>query len=285
MHDVIPPGEARLLDELTGIVSRAAAAILAARASGLKTRAKADTSPVTAADEASEAIIVEGVAQILPGVAVVSEELSLREPPKRGEHDLVLVDPVDGTRELVAGRDEFCINLALVREGRLRLGIIAAPVLGLIWRTAAGGGAERMRLAPGAPPTHAADRCAIRTRTWPTRPVAIVSRSHLDAPTQAFLARLPAHERLASGSAIKLCRVAEGGADVYPRLGRVHQWDVAAGEAILTAAGGRVSSAQGGALQYGATAPHFLVPGFVAWGDAAAPRRFGLEAVQGDSIS
>ena len=143
------PSDAALIDELTTIVSQAAAAILAARASALNTRTKADQSPVTAADDASEAIILEGMTRLLPGVPIISEEASARAAVGAIGDEFILVDPVDGTRELVAGRDEFSINLGLVRDGRAALGIVAAPALGLVWRTAAGGGAERFRLAAG----------------------------------------------------------------------------------------------------------------------------------------
>jgi 3'(2'), 5'-bisphosphate nucleotidase len=263
-----------LIDELTTLVSRAAAAILAARAGSLATRSKADSSPVTAADEASEAVILEGLARTLPGIPVVSEEAGA--PASLAGDTYLLVDPLDGTRELVAGRDEFCVNVGLVSAGRPRLGLIGSPVMGLIWRTTARG-AERLRLAPGAAAAAASEQQIIKPRPWPPAgATAAVSRSHLDEHTQAFLARLPPTERLASGSALKLCRVAEGTADVYPRLGQVHQWDVAAGDAILTAAGGMVTTPDGTPLTYDPTRERFLVDGFVAWGDASAPARLGL---------
>jgi 3'(2'), 5'-bisphosphate nucleotidase len=262
-----------LIDELTSIVSRAASAILAVRAGGLAPRSKPDSSPVTAADVASEAIILEGLARALPGVPIVSEEAGA--PAGLAGDTYLLVDPLDGTRELVAGRDEFCINVALVAAGRPCLGLIGSPVMGLIWRTAEG--AERLRLAPGAAASAATERHAIRPRAWPQAgAIAAVSRSHLDARTQAFLARLPATERIPSGSALKLCRVAEGTADIYPRLGPVHQWDVAAGDAILSAAGGMVTTPEGAPLTYDAGRERFLVDGFVAWGDPAAPARLGM---------
>jgi len=266
-----------LIDELTNIVSRAAAAILAVREGALNVRAKQDRSPVTAADEASEAIILEGVSRTLPGVTIVAEEAFGAAPPDRLGESFALVDPLDGTREFVSGSDEFCVNLALAADGgRLRLGIIAAPALGLIWRTAAAGGAERLRLAPGAPVAEAAERTAIRARPLPgSGIVAAVSRSHLDPATAAFLAKIPGANTLASGSAIKLCRVAEGAADVYPRLAPVREWDVAAGHAIVSAAGGMVTAPSGEALSYGRIAAGFLVPGFVAWGDPEAPKRLG----------
>jgi 3'(2'), 5'-bisphosphate nucleotidase len=263
-----------LIDALTGIVSRAAAAILKARAGALATRHKADRSPVTAADEASEAVILAGLAHVLPGVPVVSEEAGAT--AELAGDAYVLVDPLDGTRELVAGRDEFCVNIALVTSGRTSLGLIASPALGLIWRTGAQG-AERLTLAPGADPKNATERSPIRTRPWPrTGAIAAISRSHLDARTQAFLERLPPTERIASGSALKLCRLAEGKADIYPRLSPVCQWDLAAGDAIVTAAGGLVTtpqgSSQGSPLTYDMTTERFLVDGFIAWGDPSAPK-------------
>jgi 3'(2'), 5'-bisphosphate nucleotidase len=273
----VTPADAGLIDALTGIVSRAAAAILAARAGALAVRSKADNSPVTAADEASEAIIMAGLATLLPGVPVVSEEAVDRGSPASSAETFVLVDPVDGTRELAAGRDEFSVNVAVVSSGRARLGIIAAPAFGLVWRTAAGGGAERLRLAAGAGVEGATERNPVRCRPWPALPtqvpVAAVSRSHLDAETDAFLRRLPPTERRPSGSAVKLAWIAEGAADVYPRLGRVREWDVAAGDAIVSAAGGLVTGSDGKPLSYGADAARFVVPGFVAWGDPAAAAR------------
>jgi 3'(2'), 5'-bisphosphate nucleotidase len=265
-----------LIDALTGIVSRAAAAILKARAGALATRHKADRSPVTAADEASEAVILAGLAHVLPGVPVVSEEAGATRELVGDAY--LLVDPLDGTRELVAGRDEFCVNIALVTSGRASLGLIASPALGLIWRTGAQG-AERLVLAPGAEPRNATERSPIRTRPWPqTGAIAAISRSHLDARTQAFLQRLPPTERIASGSALKLCRLAEGKADIYPRLSPVCQWDLAAGDAIVTAAGGLVTtpqgSSEGSSLTYDMTTERFLVDGFIAWGDPSAPKRF-----------
>ena len=141
---------------MTTIVSRAAAAILAARSGALDTRTKPDRSPVTAADDASEMVIMEGLAGVLPGVPIVSEEASGRVPPQLHGDRFVLVDPLDGTRELVAGRDEFCVCLAVVSGGRPRLGIIAAPALG------SAHGRRRRRRAP-APGAGSAGRRSIRT--------------------------------------------------------------------------------------------------------------------------
>jgi 3'(2'), 5'-bisphosphate nucleotidase len=264
----------RLLDDLTTIVSAAAAAILAARASALDPRTKPDFSPVTAADEAAEAVILDGLARVLPGIPVVSEEAAGRTIPDHLGEQFVLVDPLDGTRELLAGRNEFTVNVAIVSAGRPVLGIVSAPALGLVWR-GQGGRAERLRLAPGAPAGGAHERGAIRTRSCPaTGLIAAISRSHLDPETQAFLARLPVGETVSGGSAIKFCQVAEGAADIYPRFGTTCEWDVAAGHAVLSAAGGSVMMPEGTPLPYGRIAERFRVRSFIAWGDPSAAARF-----------
>jgi 3'(2'), 5'-bisphosphate nucleotidase len=275
--DDITAVDGGLLDELTTIVSAAAAAILAARAGSLDARAKADLSPVTAADHAAEAVILEGLARLLPGVCVVSEEAAGRAPPASIPGSFVLVDPLDGTRELLAGRDEFTVNVAIVNGGRPRLGIVAAPAQGLLWRGIEGCGAERLRLSPGAPASEAQERSAIRTRPSPRSGlVAVVSRSHLDPRTQAFLARLPITDRRACGAAIKFCQIAEATADVYPRLSTTCEWDVAAGHAIVAAAGGVVITPEGTPLNYGRVVENFRVPAFIAWGDPSLPARLGV---------
>lgn len=270
-HDDIVAVDGRLLDELTTIVSSAAAAILAARAGSLEVQAKADLSPVTAADHAAEALILEGLARLLPGVCVVSEEAAGCAPPDRIPGTFVLVDPLDGTRELLAGRDEFTINVALVSAGSPRLGIIAAPAWGVLWRGIVGRGAERLRLAPGAPAGATHECSAIRTRpSPPSGLVAVVSRSHLEPQTQALLARLPIADQRACGSAVKFGQIAEGSADVYPRLSATCEWDVAAGHALVVAAGGAVVTPGGAPLTYGRVFESFRVPAFVAWGDPSA---------------
>src|SRR5581483_8109019 len=197
-----------LIDEVTFVVSRAGAAVLKARAGELATRTKADSSPVTAADEASEAIIMAGLATLCPGVPVVSEEAVSSNMPAMLADAFFLLDPVDGTHELIAGRDEFSINLALIRGGQPVFGIVAGPALGLVWRGMVNSGAERMRLSAGARPRDALERAPIRTRPAPaTGLVAAVSRSHLDPQTQAFLARLAGAKQVRTGSAVKFCHV------------------------------------------------------------------------------
>jgi 3'(2'), 5'-bisphosphate nucleotidase len=253
--------DAALAAELTALVASAAAAILAIAPAALATRLKADRSPITAADEAADAVIAQGLARLLPGIPVVSEE-SRDRPVALGE-TFALVDPLDGTKEFVAGLGEYTVNLAIVTAGEPIAGFIAAPALGLLYRGIAGRGAERLALDPTAAPV------AIRVRAVPAAGrVAAVSRSHLDAATAGFLDRLGVAARIFCGSALKFCRIAEGAADVYPRLSPTSEWDIAAGHAIVTAAGGMMTMPAGTPLRYGGAQQDFKIPGFVAWGDA-----------------
>lgn len=263
-----------LADELTSLVSRAAAAVMDIRASALAVRQKSDASPVTAADEASEEIILQGLHRLLPGIMVASEEAAAQSAPQALASAFVLVDPLDGTREIIAGRDEFTINLAIVRDARPVLGLVSAPALNCIWRGATASGAERLRLVPGAAPHQAQDKVSIRTaipRSGHLR--AVVSRSHLDAETQTWLSQKSGVELLPCGSALKFCRVAEGAADIYPRLAPTMEWDVAAGDAVLTAAGGAVLTPEGRPLVYGRIDSGLRIPAFIAWGQPEAAQR------------
>ena len=267
--EITPHRAAELLDALTEIVSRAAAATLATPFSAVERHTKSDLTPVTAADVASETVIVDGVSKLLPGVAVVAEESVAGAMTATLEPSFVIVDPLDGTKEFLAGRDEFTVNLGIVTDGVPIAGIIAAPAQGLLWRGVVGGKAERLRLRLGAAPAAAYDRSFIRARAAPERLVVATSRSHLDEATEDFIARLPVAKRFLCGSAVKFCYLAQGDADVYPRLSPTREWDIAAGCAILTAAGGRVTAPDGSALRFGRRAEKFLVPGFIAWADPA----------------
>jgi 3'(2'), 5'-bisphosphate nucleotidase len=268
----IPAGpDDRLIGELTDLVSKAAAVIMAVDPGSASRRAKSDLSPVSEADEAAEAVLLAGLARLFPGLPVVSEEAAAQSAPPPPGATFLLVDPLDGTREFLAGRGEFTVNVALIVDSRPALGLVAAPALELIWRGVVGRGAQRLRLAPGAAPGAAQEIAAIRTRPRPEqRPVAVVSRSHLDPETVAYLAGVPGVERLVSGSSVKFCRLAEGSADLYPRLAPTREWDIAAGHAVLVAAGGAVAAPDGSPLTYGQAAQGFLVPRFMAFGDPAA---------------
>jgi len=273
--------DARLLDELTKIVARAAAAILAISPAALDPRIKPDRSPVTTADETAEAVILEGLERLLPGMPVVSEEAASY--PDLLPSAFVLVDPLDGTREFIAGKPEFTVNVALIADQRPVLGVVAGPATDTIWRGIVGKGAERLILVAGEEPRALAPT-AIRTRSARReRLVVTLSRSHLDPTTESFLGRLPVGERRILGSSAKFCLVAEGSADVYPRLSPTCEWDIAAGHAVLTAAGGVVTGPNGEPIVYGQAQQGFRVPAFVAWGDGKAARRLlGKSASRSD---
>jgi 3'(2'), 5'-bisphosphate nucleotidase len=247
-----------LLDGLTLIASRAAAAILAVPRDNLNQRAKADTSPVTAADEAAERLIRDSLTALRPDIPIVSEETTGNRVVENLGRRFFLVDPLDGTREFLAGLDEFTVNIALIDEDTPVLGVVAAPARSLVWRGQVGHGAERLTLAGG-------ERTPIRTRVPPASGARVlISRSHLDAATDAYVDRLSEPERIACGSSLKFCRVAEGAADFYPRLGPTSEWDIAAGHAVLIAAGGQMRRPDGSALRYGQH--EFRVSGFIASG-------------------
>ena len=250
---------AELLLGLTALGVAAAKAILGCRADG-SVRIKADGSPVTPADETAEAVIRSGLARLAPNLPVVSEEEAERHPPGAGV-DYFLVDPLDGTREFIAGRGEYTVNIALISARMPALGVIVAPALGLVWRGIVGRGAERLTFSSG----QMSEPESIRTRARPAGElIVMVSRSHFDAATQRYLDELPHTQRIACGSSIKFCRLAEGAADHYPRLGPTHDWDVAAGHAILAAAGGGVVGWDDETIDYGT--PELVVPAFFAWG-------------------
>jgi 3'(2'), 5'-bisphosphate nucleotidase len=253
-------GYAALLEPLTAIAAGAAQAIL--HVGNGDVRRKADGSPVTTADEAAEALIRDGLCRLAPGVPIISEEHAEREKPNipagKGA-SYFLVDPLDGTREFIAGRDEYTVNIAVVSDGAPILGIIAAPASRLMWRGIAGRGAERLEVA--------GDKLSaprpIHTRPRPAHDMVIlVSRSHLDARTRAYLEDYPQAKLVQCGSSLKFCRLAEGSADLYPRLAPTRDWDIAAGHAILSAAGGHVVSPGRSPLAYGG--PDLLIPSFIA---------------------
>jgi 3'(2'), 5'-bisphosphate nucleotidase len=259
---------AALMEPLTDLVVRAGAAILAVNRLAMKIDGKVDGSPVTEADLAADRIIGEGLAWLIPDVPALSEERAHQAKPPYGG-SFFLIDPLDGTKEFVAGRNEFTVNLALVTNGTPLLGIIGAPALGLIWRGLVGRGAERLTTIDAS--TRVAE--PIHTRALPRRGepwIVAVSRSHGDIRTEAFIEKRPGAIRQVLGSAVKFGRVAEGGADIYPRLAPTSEWDVAAGHAVVTAAGGKITDGQGADLHFGKRREGFIVPEFIAWGDPVA---------------
>jgi 3'(2'), 5'-bisphosphate nucleotidase len=255
------------INALTAISITAANAIRGSFPGG-SVRTKADGSPVTPADAAAEAVVREGLAGLAPPLPIVSEECSEDRSAAAKSDSYYLVDPLDGTKEYIAGRNEYTINIALLSKGLPVLGVITAPALGLIWRGIVGRGAERLEFV--------ADKASapqpIHCRSTPAGEfIVLVSRSHLDSLTEAYLEHLPHTRRISCGSSLKFCRLAEGAADHYPRLGPTMDWDVAAGHAILAAAGGTVTELDGSPLKYGTSG--LRIPSFLAWGDPAqAPK-------------
>ena len=268
--------DSRLAECLTEVAVAASTAILAVDFRHASTRLKEDSSPVSRADEAAQAAILEALARIAPGIPTISEEAVAASEGGTLPDEFFLIDPLDGTVEFLAGRLEYTVNVALVRGGTPVVGVIAAPGLGLLWRGAVGHGAQRLRFSAGEP-LGAAER--IRTRSWPAgERIAAVSRSHFDPASEAFLERVAPARPFPAGSALKFCRLAEGAVDVYPRLAPTSEWDVAAGHAVVAAAGGLVLAPDGRALRYGNGGNAFRVRGFIAWGDPAAARQFSASA-------
>jgi 3'(2'), 5'-bisphosphate nucleotidase len=249
------------LDPLAALARAAGAAILEVYArEHIAVRGKADASPVTEADERAEAIILAGLAQLDPATPVVSEEAaSAGQVPTVGER-FWLVDPLDGTKEFLARNGEFTVNIALIEHGRPVLGVVLAPALHTLYAGAVGSGAWCEQGDP------AGARVAMHCRAAPAAGLTVVtSRSHHDAKAlEAFLAGRQVVSVRHAGSSLKLCLVATGEADLYPRFGRTMEWDIAAGHAVLAAAGGRVTSLDGHDLRYGKA--QFENPDIVAWG-------------------
>jgi 3'(2'), 5'-bisphosphate nucleotidase len=252
-----------LVEGLTDAVATASIAILAIAREAIDVRNKSNDTPVTAADERAQALLVAAVSRLMPGVDVVAEEMP--DLPARPRDPFVLIDPLDGTKEYVSGSGEYTVNLAVVREARPIAGFVAVPAAGLLYRGVAGLGAERLHIGPDGA---LAQATPIRTRAAPRNDlVGTVSRSHLDPSTVALLDRLGVKTRLPCGSALKFCRIAEGVADIYPRLATTCEWDVAAGHALVEAAGGAVTLPNGAPLRYGNGTQDYRIPAFIAWGD------------------
>jgi 3'(2'),5'-bisphosphate nucleotidase len=251
------------------IAIEAAIAVMAVYAGDIKARRKPDGSPVCDADEAAEAIILKRLAMRLPHLPVLAEEAASRGATTVLKAALILVDPVDGTREFLSRNGEFTVNIGLIVDAAPVAGVVYAPALEHLW--IGGAAASTCTIAPGAPLPPLEKRRRIHARPVPEQGLtALVSRSHANPATEAFLAKLPVIERIEAGSSLKFCKVAEGLADVYPRFGPTMEWDTAAGDAVLRAAGGLVFDAAGRPLRYGKTEAEFRNGPFVAWGDPKA---------------
>jgi len=248
---------ADLLTCMIAIADEAGRVVLEHYARGTEVRTKADASPVTAADEAAETLILAGLERLGPDIPVVAEErVSQGDVPDLAGGRFFLVDPLDGTKEFLSRNGEFTVNIALIEDRRPRMGVVLAPARDLAWWGLVGEGAHR-RQGDAVHP--------IRVRPRPAEGViAIASRSHRDAETEAFLEAAGVAETISAGSSLKFCRVAEGRADVYPRFGPTMEWDTAAGQAVLEAAGGRVTTPDGAPFLY--QKPGFRNGPFVAHG-------------------
>ncbi len=252
--------EAALLDAVLALAVEAGAEILRHYAAGPSTAmAKADGSPVTVADQAAETILLAGLARLTPGLPVVAEEsVAAGRVPDISGGRFWLVDPLDGTTEFLSRNGQFTVNLALIEQGVPVLGVVHAPVLGTSYGGLAGQGAwARQGEEPLRP---------IAVRPAPAHGLTVVtSRTHGDRDRLLrFLAGVPVVEERRVGSSLKLCVVAAGEADLYPRFGRTMEWDIAAGHGVLLGAGGSVETFDGRPLGY--AKPGFENPDFVARG-------------------
>jgi 3'(2'), 5'-bisphosphate nucleotidase len=261
------PDNRTLVDALVSASIEAGEIILAVRRGGLSVERKADRSPVTAADRDAEAAIARRLGEVAPKVPVVGEEAVSEGRIPETAGTFFLVDPLDGTREFVNGGNDFTVNIGLIRDGLPSVGVIYVPASGKLFGGVVGEGAWRTEVADGV----AGPRRPMRVRRAPQGPIVVVaSRSHRTPETDAYIRRYDVANLINRGSSLKFCAVAEGKADLYPRLGTTMQWDTAAGDAILRAAGGAVVELDGTPLTYGPKglpgSEAFRSPWFIATG-------------------
>jgi len=256
------PTRLSLIESLRPIVHEAGREIIRIyETENYNVRKKEDASPVTDADEAAERIILRELRKLTPDIPIVSEEsVEAGDIPSIAGGKFWLVDPLDGTKEFISQTGEFTVNVALVIGDRPVLGLIGIPLKKTIYAATEAGPAT---IAIG----DTSPRPVAAVTASPEGIVVITSRSHTGKETQEYLADLTVREKKVAGSALKFCIIAEGGADLYPRLGRTMEWDTAAGHAILLAAGGNVLTLDGKQLRYGK--PNFENPSFVAKGREA----------------
>lgn len=244
---------------LADIVEEAGALVLPLWRSGLAVQTKADLSPVTIADQQAEALILERLASAFPDIPVVSEEYAgeFGTPEAIGER-FFLVDPIDGTKAFVRGDEHFTVNIGYVENGVATAGAVGAPALGQIWHTTSGGAVRR---SPRGQVT------AVKVRAWRKGDaVALVSHTMKPETMTALAAEYGFDTTRAVDSSIKLCLIADGQADIYPRHGPTMEWDIAAAHAVLEAAGGSVRTPDGEPFLYGKADQGFLNGWFVARG-------------------
>lgn len=246
-----------ILPEIIRIADEASERVLHIYQSDFKVHYKEDESPITAADIASHNVIVEGLRNLTPDIPVLSEEgASIPWEERKHWRRFWLIDPIDGTREFTQRSGEFTVNIALIDSGEPILGVVTAPALReAFWGLKSEGAHKRDR-------TGKVVRIEV-AESGPCKRV-VASKNHLNEDTRAFIETLGEHELVQAGSSLKFCRLAEGRADVYPRLGPTCEWDTAAAHAVLVAAGGRVETVEGAKLIYGKE--NLLNPFFIAQG-------------------
>jgi 3'(2'), 5'-bisphosphate nucleotidase len=251
----------QLLEDIAVAAAEAGEAILKIVEGGFEVESKDDQSPVTIADRAAELIILAALAKAAPTVPVIAEEeVAAGRIPSFGDC-YFLVDPLDGTKEFIRGGDDYTVNIGLISSGSPLLGVVFAPARGSVF----GGIVEE-----GAWVQDSNGRRSIRARDRGPAITAVASKSHFNQPTADYLAEAVGEcDYVGIGSSLKFCIVAEGKADIYPRLSPTSEWDTAAGHAVLLASGGQVDGPDGEPLRYGKRA--FINRGFVATAGWKAP--------------
>ena len=246
-----------ILPDVIRLADEASEKVLHIYESDFKVRYKEDNSPITAADEAAHEIIYKGLRNISRDIPILSEEgTEVPWEERKSWRRFWLIDPIDGTKDFTQRTGEFTVNIALIENGEPILGVVTAPALKEAYWGLKGEGAYK------------------RDRTGRTRRISVAepgetkrvvaSKNHLNEETKAFINKLGAHELVQAGSSLKFCKIAEGHADIYPRLGPTCEWDTGAAHAVLSAAGGKVETLEGKPLQYGKEEvlnPHFIAAG------------------------
>ena len=244
-----------LVPELLEIAARSGEDIMRFYHHGYEVTQKADNSPLTEADMASHHRIMEGLGALEPKLPVLSEEAEVAWEERRKWQAFWLVDPIDGTRDFINQTGEFTVNIALIEGGMPVLGVVTAPALGLeYWGTPASGAFRRCNR----------EEERLRVMEPPEEKRVVASKNHMNGETARFIETLGPHRLVQAGSSLKFCRIAEGEADIYPRIGPTCEWDTGAAQAVLEAAGGQVLTFDGTPLRYGKEDvhnPHFVASG------------------------
>jgi 3'(2'), 5'-bisphosphate nucleotidase len=256
----------QLAAQFGDIASQAGEFIMSIYAAAPQIQTKADGSPVSEADIGAERLIRERLHQVLPDVPLLAEESFDPKQQTAMPERFLLVDPLDGTREFINRNGEFTVNIAEIEGGRAVRGVVFAPAKNRLFFGERETGAFEIATVAGTSPDFAKATSIVARRAPSDGLVAVASRSHRDAKTEEYLAHYPVKDFVTAGSSLKFCLVAAGEADIYPRHGRTMEWDTAAGQAVLEAAGGSVKTIDGRPFIYGKTDERFANPFFVARG-------------------